>query len=121
MLEEAQKLADQLRRTDCIRAYRQAEEKLAQNKRILQLVDQIKSLQKESVNLAYFQKHEAYRDNEERLARLQGELDAIPIIVQYKQLQAEINDLLQQITCVISGTLTGAVERTDQANEQGDQ
>ncbi|MFT8317064.1 MAG: YlbF family regulator [Sporolactobacillus sp.] len=111
VLNEARAMAEQMAELDEVQAYKQAEAKISANKKVDKLIDQIKYLQKESVNLAHFQKHEAYRKNEAKIDALQAELDAIPVVQAFKQLQAETNDLLQQTTELITNKVNESLEK----------
>ncbi|RYL92244.1 RicAFT regulatory complex protein RicA family protein [Sporolactobacillus sp. THM19-2] len=107
IMAKAKELASRMGSTNQIQFYKHAEAKISANQKVLQLIDQIKRYQKESVNLQHFQKHEAYKRNEEKLHQLQEELDAIPVVQEFKQSQGEANDFLQQITRLISRRVTG--------------
>ncbi|RYL95268.1 hypothetical protein EWI07_01830 [Sporolactobacillus sp. THM7-4] len=109
ILEKAGSVAAHLSETDQVRFYRQAEEKISANQKVQRLVDEIKKYQKESVNLQHFQKHAAYLKNEEKMARLQAELDAIPVVQEFKQSQEDVNDFLQLIVNLISQQVTDAM------------
>ncbi|WP_028975741.1 RicAFT regulatory complex protein RicA family protein [Sporolactobacillus terrae] len=100
LVAKAERLARQLSESDQVRFYKQAEEKISANKKVQQLVERIKQYQKESVNLQHFGKTEAYHRNEAIIDQLQAELDAIPVVQEFRQ--EELNDFLQMLTHLIS-------------------
>ncbi|WP_028983037.1 RicAFT regulatory complex protein RicA family protein [Sporolactobacillus terrae] len=102
LVAKAERLARQLSESDQVRFYKQAEEKISANKKVQQLVERIKQYQKESVNLQHFGKTEAYHRNEAIIDQLQAELDAIPVVQEFRQSQEELNDFLQMLTHLIS-------------------
>lgn len=110
IISRARKVADHLASTDQVRFYRQAEAKISANQKVQQLVEAIKQHQKESVNLQHYQKHEAYKQNEAVISRLQAELDAIPVVQEFRQSQGEINDFLQQMVNLVSQRIEKASE-----------
>lgn len=113
ILARAAQIAGRLSETDQVRFYRQAEKKIENNQKVRRLVAEIKRYQKESVNLQHFQKHEAYQRNEAKIDQLQAELDAIPIVQEFKQTQGDVNDFLQLIVRLMSDRINEAVEQTD--------
>ncbi|RYM05639.1 hypothetical protein EWH99_05405 [Sporolactobacillus sp. THM7-7] len=110
ILAKAKAIADRLSETDQVRFYKQAEAKISSNQKVRRLVEDIKKHQKESVNLQHFRKHEAYRENEAKIDRLQAELDAIPVVQEFKQSQEDVNDFLQLIVKLMSQRVTNAMD-----------
>lgn len=102
ILAKAEKIAERLSGSDQIRFYKQAETKISANKKVQRLVEQIKHYQKESVNLQHFGKTEAYHQNEALINQLQAELDAIPVVQEFRQSQEDVNDFLQLLTKLVS-------------------
>ncbi|MCO7125923.1 YlbF family regulator [Sporolactobacillus shoreicorticis] len=102
IIAKAEKIAEQISETSQVRFYKQAEAKISANKKVQRLVDEIKHYQKESVNLQHFGKTEAYHQNEAVIDRLQAELDAIPVVQEFKQSQSDVNDFLQLMTKIVS-------------------
>lgn len=110
ILKKARDVADRLEQTEQIDFFKRAEKKINGNKKVQDLIKQIKLLQKESVNLQHFQKHEAYKKNEEKIDRLLAELDGIPIVQEFRQSQTDVNDLLQLISSAISEKVETAMQ-----------
>lgn len=108
IMKKAAQIAAQIASTSQIEFYQQAEAKISANQKVQHLVEEIKQHQKESVNLQHFQKHEAYRRNEEKIRQLQDELDALPIVQEFRQAQEEANDFLQQMVHLVSRRVTEA-------------
>lgn len=111
ILAKAKEVADQLSSAEQVRFYKQAEAKISGNPKVEHLVEEIKMYQKESVNLQHFQKHEAFRQNEAKIDRLQAELDSIPVVQEFKQSQEDVNDFLQLIVKLMSQRVADAAER----------
>jgi len=99
-------LADLIAQSEEVEFYRRAEQQIKRSQKVQSLIAQLKRTQKELVHAKQLQKHQLAAQLEEKLERLQDELDEIPIVVEFKESQLEINDLLQLVTNVISNTIT---------------
>lgn len=111
ILAKTKIIAEHLSSAEQVRFYRQAEAKISANQKVQRLVDEIKKLQKESVNLQHFQKHEAYKQNEAKIDRLQAELNSIPVVQEFRQSQEEVNDFLQLMVNLMSKRVADEAER----------
>ncbi|MGL5296803.1 MAG: YlbF family regulator [Culicoidibacterales bacterium] len=80
-----------------VQAFQQAEQKMVNHDKIHALQSQIKLERKALVNAKHYQKQAALDIHEQNIINLENELDAIPLWNQYRELQREINDLLQTI------------------------
>lgn len=109
ILQKAKEIAKMISETEEVDFFKKAEEKINNNQKVSQLIATIKRLQKESVNLQHFQKHEALKRNEAKIDDLMAELDAIPVVQGFKQSQTDVNDLLQLISTTISNRVTDEI------------
>ncbi|AUJ26605.1 MULTISPECIES: RicAFT regulatory complex protein RicA family protein [Virgibacillus] len=109
VLDEAKKLANMLANTEEIEHFKQVEAKINENKKVQQLITKIKALQKQAVNLQAYEKHEALKKVEEQLDIFQSEIDAIPVVQEFKEIQVVVNDVLQLITATIAREVTNQV------------
>lgn len=109
ILDEARILADMLAQTEEIERFKQLEAQINQNENIQQLISSIKTLQKQAVNLQAYQKTEALKVVEQKIDELQAELDAIPIVQEFKEIQLIVNDILQLVTKTIAREVTNKV------------
>ncbi|MFO7264144.1 MAG: master regulator for biofilm formation [Bacillaceae bacterium G1] len=106
IMDKARELADLIAQSEEVEFYRRAEQQIKRSQKVQSLIAQLKRTQKELVHAKQLQKHQLAAQLEEKLERLQDELDEIPIVVEFKESQLEINDLLQLVTNVISNTIT---------------
>ncbi|MCF6410649.1 RicAFT regulatory complex protein RicA family protein [Pseudalkalibacillus salsuginis] len=111
VIEKAEELAKMISSTEEVDFFKKAEEKINENDKVQKLIGKIKMYQQEAVNLQHYQKHEALKRVEDKLASLHAEVDAIPIVMEFKQSQTDVNDLLQLITSTISNTVTNEIIR----------
>src|SRR5690625_3167138 len=109
VLDEAKKLAAMLAQTEEIERFKQLEVKINQNEKVQKLISRIKALQKQAVNLQAYDKKEALRKVEADINRVQEELDSIPIVEEFKEVQAVVNDVLQLVSGTIAREVTNHV------------
>ncbi|HLR66211.1 RicAFT regulatory complex protein RicA family protein [Virgibacillus alimentarius] len=109
ILDEAKKLANMLANTEEIDRFKQVEAKINENKKVQSLIKKIKALQKQAVNFQAYEKTEALKRVETELDRLQAEIDAIPVVQEFKETQLVVNDVLQLVTGTIAREVTNEV------------
>ncbi|MUK89836.1 hypothetical protein GMD78_15815 [Ornithinibacillus sp. L9] len=109
VLDEAKKLAEMLANTEEIDRFKQVEAKLNENKKVQQLINRIKALQKQAVNFQAYEKTEALKKVEAEIDRLQAEIDEIPVVQEFKESQIVVNDVLQLISGTIAREVTTKV------------
>jgi cell fate (sporulation/competence/biofilm development) regulator YmcA (YheA/YmcA/DUF963 family) len=106
ILDKARELAAMIARTKEVDFYKRAEQQIKHNERVQSLIDQIKQKQKQLVMFESINKPELAKKVEEEYNQLQDELDTIPLVVEFKQSQVDVNDLLQMVTNVITNTVS---------------
>jgi len=106
VLDHAKQLADMLANTDEIDRFKQVEAKINENKKVQELIKKIKAMQKQAVNLRAYQKTEALQKVEVEIERMQAEIDAIPVVQEFKEIQILVNDVLQLVTGTIAREVT---------------
>ncbi len=79
-------------------------------------ISTIKGLQKQAVNLQHYGKVEALKKTEEKIAELERQIDEIPVVDEFKQSQAEVNDLLQLVASTISNSVTDEILKSTGGN-----
>ena len=109
VLDEAKKLAEMLANTEEIDRFKELEVKINNNTKVQSLIKKIKALQKQAVNLQAYDKKEALARVEQELDRLQKELDEIPIVSEFKEIQVTVNDVLQLVSATISREVTNRI------------
>jgi cell fate (sporulation/competence/biofilm development) regulator YmcA (YheA/YmcA/DUF963 family) len=106
ILDKARELATMISRTSEVDFYKRAEQQIKNNEHVQKLIRQLKQKQKQMVMYESMNKPELAKKVEEEFNRLQDELDAIPIVTEFKQSQLDVNDLLQMVTTVITNTVS---------------
>ncbi|WP_147532222.1 RicAFT regulatory complex protein RicA family protein [Bacillus marasmi] len=109
IVARAKELAQMVAETDEVEFFKKAEAKIHENEKIAQTIKTIKGLQKQAVNLHHYGKENALQNVEDKIAKLEAELDEIPIVKEFKQSQIEVNEILQIIASTISNTVTDEI------------
>ena len=109
IIEKATELAKMVAETEEVDFFKRAEAQIHENQKVSMLISSIKGLQKQAVNFQHYGKTEALKKTEDKIAKLEAELDEIPLVQEFKQSQVEVNDLLQIIASTISNTVTDQI------------
>ncbi|MBP3039510.1 RicAFT regulatory complex protein RicA family protein [Bacillaceae bacterium Marseille-Q3522] len=109
IISKAKELAQMISATEEVDFFKRAEEQIHENDKVHSLITQIKGLQKQAVNLQNYGKTEALKKTEEKISLLEQQLDEIPVVAEFKQSQADVNDLLQIVASTISNTVTDQI------------
>lgn len=109
IVEEAKRLGKMMAETEQVEFFKKAEAKIHENKDVREGMASLKSLQKQSVNFQNYGKERAYQMTEEKIKKIQDELDEMPIVEQFKDSQRQMNELLQLVSHAISRTVTEEV------------
>ncbi|MEK4030114.1 MULTISPECIES: RicAFT regulatory complex protein RicA family protein [Bacillaceae] len=109
ILAQATELAKMIAETDEVAFFKEAEAKIHENQKVREKIASLKSLQKQAVNFQHYGKTEALKMVEEKMLKIEQELDEIPVVQQFKESQVEVNDILQIVTSAISNTVTDQI------------
>lgn len=110
VLAKAHQLADYLASCEEVVRFRQAEERIKQNEKVRRITDEIRRKQKQATAFDHFRKPGLARQMDAEVAALLRQLDEIPLVQEYKALQADLNEVLQLITDVIAQTVSGTLD-----------
>lgn len=109
ILEEAKRLAEMLSSTEEIERFKLVEAKINENQKVQKLIQKIKTLQKQAVNLQAYGKTEAVKKIDEEITRLENEINEIPVVQEFKETQVIVNDVLQLVSGTIAREVTNHV------------
>ncbi|KMY44930.1 hypothetical protein AC622_12460 [Bacillus sp. FJAT-27916] len=116
IIDKARDLARMISETEEVDFFKRAEEQINGNQTVAELMSVIKGLQKQAVNFQHYGKTEALKKTEEKLAKVERELDEIPVVQEFKQSQVEVNDMLQMVANVISNTVTDEIIKSTEGD-----
>ncbi|GGC96913.1 RicAFT regulatory complex protein RicA family protein [Enterococcus wangshanyuanii] len=109
--EELMKLLALIGEDELIERYKKIEEKVQNNEKLTELVEQIKAAQKDAVQFAHYDKPEAEKAAIQRADELTKEFDEHPLVVAYREQLMEANDLLQHVTDMIQYRINEELEK----------
>jgi|SRR5699024_2368575 len=109
VLEEAKQLAHMLSNIEEINRFKIIEAKINQNERLQSLIKKLKVLQKQAVNLQAYGKDKALTIVEKEIKNIEDEIDEMPIVQEFKEVQDVVNDVLQLITGTIARSVTNNI------------
>ena len=112
IIKHAGNLAQMIADTEEVDFFKRAEAQIHENQKVREMIASIKSLQKQAVNFQHYGKSEALKMVEAKIENLEKEIDAIPIVQQFKESQEDVNDLLQIVASVISNNVTDHIIET---------
>lgn len=100
---------------EVIQEFQRLEEKINQNESIQQLTEEIKQAQQDAVQFGHYDKPNAEQEAIRRADELTKQLDEHPLVVRYREVLFEANDLLHSITTTIEQAVN---EQADEKNEE---
>ncbi|SDB89323.1 Cell fate regulator YmcA, YheA/YmcA/DUF963 family (controls sporulation, competence, biofilm development) [Pelagirhabdus alkalitolerans] len=103
ILEKVEDVKLALNDVEEVDEFKAIEAKINDNQKIKNKINDIKKLQKQAVNLQAYGKTEAVKKLDEDIDAIQAEIDALPIVNDYKSQQAIVDHILQ--------TLIGDIDR----------
>jgi len=109
ILAKAKELAELISTSNEVQFFQKAEVQISSNDQIQTLISAIKKKQKEIVAFESFENKKMVEKIEKEIDDLQDQLDAIPIVNEFRQSQEDINYLLQLVMSVIRDTVSEKV------------
>lgn len=114
IIAKAHEIAHMIANTEEVEFFKRAEAQINENQFVREKIASLKSLQKQAVNFQYYGKEKALKLIEEKIAKIEEEIDEVPIVEQFKQSQGDVNELLQLVANSIANKVTDEiVESTD--------
>ncbi|MCD8793089.1 RicAFT regulatory complex protein RicA family protein [Staphylococcus gallinarum] len=105
ILAEADRISERIKDLDIVKEYHRVEQQIHNNKQIEQKMKDLKKNQKQSVNLQNYGKTEALKQSEGKIQEIEQNINILPIVEEFKESQAEVNDLLQMLISTMSDRL----------------
>jgi cell fate (sporulation/competence/biofilm development) regulator YmcA (YheA/YmcA/DUF963 family) len=109
IINKAREIADMIANTEEVDFFKRAEAQINENQKVREKIASLKSLQKQAVNFQHYGKEKALKLIEDKIAKIEEEIDELPIVQEFKQSQLEVNDLLQLVANTISNNVTNKI------------
>lgn len=109
--KELEKLLHLIGQDEVIQRYQAIEEKVKKNKKLTELVEEIKAAQKMRFNLLTMANQLLKKKPFNELMRKQKNLMKDPLVVAYREQLIEANDLVQHVTALIQYRVNEELEK----------
>lgn len=109
IVEKAKEIAHMIANTEEVEFFKRAEEQINENQHVREKIASLKTLQKQAVNFQHLGKEKALKLIEEKIAKIEEEIDELPIVQQFKQSQMDVNGLLQLVSNAIANNVTNEI------------
>lgn len=109
IIAKANEIAHMIANTEQVDFFKRAEAQINENQKVRESIASLKSLQKQAVNFQQYGKERALNIIEGKIEKIEEEIDAIPIVQEFKQSQGEVNELLQLVSNTIANGVTNEV------------
>lgn len=109
IIEKAHEIAHMIANTEEVEFFKKAEEQINENQKVREKIASLKTLQKQAVNFQHLGKEKALKMIEGKIAGIEEEIDAIPVVQQFKESQSDVNYLLQLVSNAIANTVTNEI------------
>lgn len=114
IVDKAKEIAHMIANTEEVEFFKKAEEQINENQFVREKIASLKTLQKQAVNFQHLGKEKALKLIEGKIEAIEQEIDAIPVVQQFKQSQTDVNILLQLVSNAIANNVTTEIiESTD--------
>ncbi len=109
IVDKAREVADMIAETEEVDFFKRAEAQINENQQIREKIASLKSLQKQAVNFQHYGKERALDLIEKKIQKIEEEIDAVPIVQEFKQSQSDVNSLLQMVSTAIANQVTNNI------------
>ncbi|KUF31497.1 MULTISPECIES: RicAFT regulatory complex protein RicA family protein [Lysinibacillus] len=112
LIKKSHEIAHMIANTPEVEFFKKAEAQINENQQVRERIASLKSLQKQAVNFQHLGKEKALKMIEDKIAKIEEEINAIPVVQQFKESQGDVNDLLQLVSNTIANNVTNEIVRS---------
>ncbi|MGG2053625.1 YlbF family regulator [Lysinibacillus pakistanensis] len=112
LIKKSHEIAHMIANTPEVEFFKKAEAQINENQHVRERIASLKSLQKQAVNFQHLGKEKALKLIEDKIAKIEEEINAIPVVQQFKESQGDVNDLLQLVSNTIANNVTNEIVRS---------
>jgi cell fate (sporulation/competence/biofilm development) regulator YmcA (YheA/YmcA/DUF963 family) len=112
LIKKSHEIAHTIANTPEVEFFKKAEAQINENQQVRERIASLKSLQKQAVNFQHLGKEKALKMIEDKIAKIEEEINAIPVVQQFKESQGDVNDLLQLVSNTIANNVTNEIIRS---------
>ncbi|MFJ7730346.1 RicAFT regulatory complex protein RicA family protein [Lysinibacillus sp. NPDC097231] len=112
LIKKSHEIAHMIANTSEVEYFKKVEAQINENQHVRERIASLKSLQKQAVNFQHLGKEKALKMIEDKIAKIEEEINAIPVVQQFKESQSDVNDLLQLVSNTIANNVTNEIIRS---------
>ncbi|MFF2176851.1 RicAFT regulatory complex protein RicA family protein [Lysinibacillus sp. NPDC058147] len=112
LIKKSHEIAHMIANTPEVEFFKKAEAQINENQQVRERIASLKSLQKQAVNFQHLGKEKALKLIEDKIVKIEEEINAIPVVQQFKESQGDVNDLLQLVSNTIANNVTNEIIRS---------
>ncbi|MEQ6355058.1 RicAFT regulatory complex protein RicA family protein [Lysinibacillus sp. M3] len=112
LIKKSHEIAHMIANTPEVEFFKKAEAQINENQQVRERIASLKSLQKQAVNFQHLGKEKALKLIEDKIEKIEEEINAIPVVQQFKESQGDVNDLLQLVSNTIANNVTNEIVRS---------
>ncbi|MGE8034320.1 hypothetical protein B1B04_06675 [Lysinibacillus sp. KCTC 33748] len=112
LIKKSHEIAHMIANTPEVEFFKKAEAQINENQQVRERIASLKSLQKQAVNFQHLGKEKALKLIEDKIGKIEEEINAIPVVQQFKESQGDVNDLLQLVSNTIANNVTNEIVRS---------
>ncbi|KOS62753.1 RicAFT regulatory complex protein RicA family protein [Lysinibacillus agricola] len=112
LIKKSHEIAHMIANTPEVEFFKKAEAQINENQQVRERIASLKSLQKQAVNFQHLGKEKALKLIEDKIAKIEEEINTIPVVQQFKESQGDVNDLLQLVSNTIANNVTNEIVRS---------
>ncbi|MGE7689396.1 RicAFT regulatory complex protein RicA family protein [Lysinibacillus sp. NPDC097214] len=112
LIKKSHEIAHMIANTPEVEFFKKAEAQINENQHVRERIASLKSLQKQAVNFQHLGKEKALKLIEDKIEKIEEEINAIPVVQQFKESQGDVNDLLQLVSNTIANNVTNEIVRS---------